>query len=451
LSKQTKILIVDDDPNILEVLEARLTAAGFFVYKENNPESAIKRIKKSEVKLLISDMKMPQMSGTELLTEIKKVEPDLPVIFLTAYGTIPDAVNALKSGAVDYIQKPFDGKELIDKIYAILKSSIHFTNKPYPFASTEDGFYWGKTKAMKELHAITKKVAVSNANVLILGESGVGKECIAKAIHNKSNKNDASYIVVDCGSTPAGILESELFGHMKGSFTHAVQDKEGLIEAADGGTLFLDEIGNISREMQSRLLRFLEDRKIRPVGSVKEKEVNCRVLSATNADLLDEIEKGNFRQDLFYRLKVVSITIPPLRKRKEDIPELSRLFADKYIHEHMLKEVAFSDNTLKLLKSYSWPGNIRELKHAVEAGIVLCKNGIIEPSDLQLEEARLSQKTDIDTGFSIGDSEKKTIIRALKKTNGIQKDAAELLDISRRSIHYKIQKYEIDISEIKKR
>ena len=450
MNGQKNILIVDDDPSILEVLDARLTAAGFQVHRASNAKAAIQLLKKEPISLMISDMKMPVMNGMDLFSEIKQILPNLPVIFLTAYGTIPDAVNALKEGAVDYISKPFDGRELIFKINDILAGDPFPIDEP-DASMIEDGFYWGKSPAMKVLCQTAKKVAVSHANVLILGESGVGKERIAKYIHRNSLKKDHPYIVVDCGSTPAGILESELFGHMKGAFTHAVQDKIGLIEAADKGTLFLDEIGNISQDMQSRLLRFLEDKRIRRVGAIKEVSVDCRVLSATNADLLEDIEDGKFRQDLYYRLKVVTLTIPPLRERREDILELAHYFVTTYTREHSLPKVVFDDKALKLLENHAWPGNVRELKNAVEAGIILCKDNIITPSDLQLESTRevTSSISEKNAEFSIGNSEKNTIIRALKKTNGIQKKAADLLNISRRTIHYKIKKYDIAVSEYK--
>ncbi|MCP3898893.1 MAG: sigma-54-dependent Fis family transcriptional regulator [Desulfobacteraceae bacterium] len=450
MKKQIRILIVDNDPNILEVLEARLTAAKFLVFKASDASSAIKILKKQPIALMISDVKMPVMSGIDLFSQIRQTLPELPVIFLTAYGTIPDAVNALKMGAVDYISKPFDGKELINKI-----NEIFTKNKPVMSEDAtpliENGFYWGKSFAMKDLCLTIKKVAASNVNVLILGESGVGKECIAKFIHTYSLRKDHPYIVVDCGSTPSGILESQLFGHMKGSFTHAVQDKKGLIEAAHKGTLFLDEIGNISQDMQSKILRFLENKNIRRVGAIKEIYVDCRVLSATNADLSVDIEKGVFREDLYYRLKGITLKIPPLRERKEDIVGLSHFFVKNYTTTHNLPKVNLIDSTLKLLESYSWPGNVRELKNTLEAGIVLCKNNRMLPSDLQLEniKEKATQTSTNSNGFSIEESEKDTIIRALKQTNGVQKNAAELLKISRRSINYKIKKYNINISECK--
>ncbi|MBF0467411.1 MAG: sigma-54-dependent Fis family transcriptional regulator [Desulfamplus sp.] len=477
MTKGCKILIVDDDPNILEVLDARLSASGFNVFKAPDALTAMQILESEHVDLLISDMKMPVTSGMDLFLDIQKTMPDLPVIFLTAYGTIPDAVHAIKQGAVDYISKPFDGRELINKIHQVLgarQQGVLFSENrnidsgAMPSHETlvfEDEFYWGKTPAMQELYRMIRKVAATNVNVMILGESGVGKEWIARAIYRNSSRRDKPYVVVDCGSTPAGILESELFGHLKGSFTNAVKDKKGLIETADKGTLFLDEIGNISHEMQCRLLRFLEDKTIRQVGSVHEKIVDCRIISATNADLSADIEAGTFRQDLYYRLKVVTLQIPPLRERKEEIADFAKFFVDRYTKEHNLPKAGFTDATIKLMEEHDWPGNIRELRNALEAGIVLCKNDIMQPWDLQLGNNQKSrkqngadQKSSIldyrlsregETGFSIEDSEKNTIIRALKESRGVQKKAAELLDISRRAINYKIKKYDIQPKDYK--
>ncbi|MBF0376870.1 MAG: sigma-54-dependent Fis family transcriptional regulator [Desulfamplus sp.] len=510
----TCILIVDDDSNILEVLDARLSASGFNVFKAANAQTAMQILKKEPVDLLISDMKMPVTSGLDLFLEVQKTLPELPVIFLTAYGTIPDAVNAIKHGAVDYISKPFDGRELIKKIRQTLeirqqskqtniniesnqlnetvlsKTASIKTDSAKPTTNSnsdkdnlssntskgieanhpiifEDEFYWKKSPAMQELYSMIKRVAATNVNVMILGESGVGKEWIARSIYRNSSRKDQPYVVVDCGSTPDGILESELFGHLKGSFTSAVKDKKGLIETADKGTLFLDEIGNISHEMQCRLLRFLEDKTIRQVGSVHEKIVDCRIISATNADLTADIENGTFRQDLYYRLKVVTLNVPPLRDRKTEIADFAKFFVDRYTKEHNLPKVTFAKETIELMESHDWPGNIRELRNALEAGIVLCKNDIMQPWDLQLgnnQKLIKNSKPDIkpfdansenrsfndgDAGFSIEESEKQTIIRALKESKGVQKRAAELLDISRRAINYKIKKYDIQPKDYK--
>ncbi|NOR24690.1 MAG: AAA domain-containing protein, partial [Desulforhopalus sp.] len=277
----------------------------------------------------------------------------------------------------------------------------------------------------------------------------VGKESIAKMLHNSSPRKDKPYVVVDCGSTPSGILESELFGHVKGSFTHAIQDKKGLIEAAHGGTLFLDEVGNISQEMQSRLLRFLEERTIRQVGAIKEIDVDCRVISATNSDLKADADEGKFRLDLYYRLKVVTLLVPPLRERSEDIPELAQFLVDSYTKKNNLASMELPQKTLDWLQTLSWPGNVRELKNALETGIILCKNNQILPEDLQLDSEPLPLAESTDSNFSIEQSEKEAIIRALKQTKGVKKDAAELLGISRRAIQYKSKKYNLDASEFK--
>ncbi len=445
MKEPSQVLIVDDDPLILEVLNARLSAAGFVVHSAGDGTTALQILKNQSIDILVSDMKMPGMSGMELLAQARIIHPRLPVVFLTAYGTIPDAVHAVKAGAVDYLTKPFDGRELVKKIEAILvRPQILEPNSNY-----QGGFVWGTSSAMSELHDMAQKVAASNANVLILGESGVGKECIAKLLHSTSCRQDSPYIVVDCGSTPPGILESELFGHVKGSFTHAIQDKKGLIEAAHGGTLFLDEIGNISAEMQSRLLRFLEERTIRQVGAIKEKSVDCRVIAATNADLKTAVDEGRFRQDLYYRLKVVTLQIPPLRQRREDIPALARLFICNFIKENGLADVELPDNTLEWLQTLPWPGNVRELKNALQTGIILCHNGRILPEDLQLDDAPLAKMLLEANDFSMEQSEKEAIIRALKQTKGIKKDAAELLGISRRAIQYKSKKYNLDSTTFK--
>lgn len=459
MKAQCSLLLVDDDPSILEVLDARFSAAGYRLHKATSGTAALKILSNNPIDLVVSDIKMPNMSGLELYSEIQAIEPNLPVIFLTAHGTIPEAVSAVQSGAVDYLTKPFDGKVLVKKVQDFF-STPHINGSKHASSPkiidrtvTDTGFIWGKSQEMKSLRELVERVANSNVNTLILGESGVGKECIAKAIHEQSPRKNGPYIIVDCGSTPPGILESELFGHTKGAFTNAIQDKKGLIEAADGGTLFLDEIGNISSEMQHRLLRFLEDKKIRRVGAIEEKLVDCRVLAATNSDLPADIESGKFRQDLYYRLKVVTLNIPPLRSRPQDIPRLAELFVNNLCAANNMPPVTIPDHTMEWLQEFNWPGNIRELKNALEAGVILCSDGVLHPSDLQIEHEN-NQTPEIPKGsepkkFSLEHSEREAIIRALKETNGIQKSAAELLNISRRSIHYKLKKYDIQPTDYK--
>jgi DNA-binding NtrC family response regulator len=454
IPNSTSILIVDDDQNVLEVLDARLQSAGFSIFRAENGRDALRILEGHKIDLMISDMKMPGMSGMEVLDKARSLQPGLPIIFLTAYGTIPDAVKAVKAGAVDYLAKPFDGRELVFKLRKVLDESPGAGIDGDSDAVLRD-MEIAVSPKMKELYSLVRRVAQSSVSVLILGESGVGKERIARMIHQLSARSKQPFVVVDCGSTPAGLLESELFGHVRGSFTHAVNDKKGLIETADKGTLFLDEIGNISVEMQVRLLRFLEDRKIRRIGDLKENAVDCRVIAATNSDLLEEIKAGKFREDLYYRLRVVTLNVPRLQERKEDIPLLAELFVQSYSSQHSTRVVKLSEETIQYLRDYPWPGNVRELKNAIEAGIVLGRGTMLKPDDLHLSGlpslTGAVVKGDESASFSLEDTERNAIIRALKQTGGVQKEAAKLLGISRRAIHYKIKKYEIDSSGLRAR
>lgn len=442
------ILVVDDDPHILEVLEARLTSAGYRTVTATSAMAGLEVVRSQVVDLLISDVRMPGMSGMELLRQVKELRPRLQVILLTAYGTIPDAVDAVKAGALDYLTKPFEGRDLLKKVSEVLK-------RPVAGRPPQDGLppigrvlWGGKSAAMAELYDLIDRIAPSDVNVLLLGESGVGKERVARLLHERGPRREHPFVVVDCGSTPTGLLESELFGHVRGAFTHAIRDKKGLIEAADRGTLFLDEIGNISPEMQVRLLRFLEDRKIRRIGDLKEIPVDCRVIAATNVDLPAEVEAGTFREDLYYRLRVVTLKIPPLRERREDIPLLAQHFAEAFCESHHMPLVKLPPETIKWLTEYPWPGNVRELKNAIEAGAVLCKDGTLRPSDLQLSglPQRPLKPVQESDSLSLEESERHAIIRALQQAGWVQKDAANILGISRRAIHYKIKKYGIEIA-----
>ena len=443
--KQT-ILAVDDDLSILQVLEARLASVEFRVLTAMSGHEAIEIVRNQHVDLLISDVRMPAMSGMDLFTEVHALRPDLPVIFLTAYGNIPDAVSAVKAGAMDYLTKPFDGRELLQKVRETLKrKTLKVPSESLPPLS--EVLSGGNSPKMQELFDLIDRIAPSDVNVLILGESGVGKERVARLIHLRGHRREHPFVVVDCGSTPTGLLESELFGHVRGSFTHAIRDKKGLIEAADRGTLFLDEIGNISQEMQVRLLRFLEDRKIRRIGDIKEIPVDCRVISATNVDLPEEVEAGDFREDLYYRLRVVTLRIPPLRERREDIPLLMQHFVKTFCDAHKIREVQVPPETMKWVCDYPWPGNVRELKNALEAGVVLCRDGVLRSSDLQLSglpQAPTKAAAATTDALSLDESERNAIVRALKQAGWVQKDAAQILGISRRAIHYKIKKYGID-------
>jgi DNA-binding NtrC family response regulator len=444
---------VDDDPHILEVLETRLSSAGFRTITAAGGQEAIEILHSQQVDLMISDVRMPGLGGMDLLKEVRELQPELPIIFLTAYGTIPDAVRAIKAGAVEYFTKPFNGRDLVLKVQKILREAeisaapVKAVAKPGP-VDLRQGIWGVQSASMKELYDLIERVAPSAVNVLILGESGVGKERVARLIHQAGPRREQPFVVVDCGSTPTGLLESELFGHVRGAFTHAIRDKKGLIEAANHGTLFLDEIGNISPEMQVRLLRFLEERKIRRIGDIREISVDCRVISATNVDLPREVEEGEFREDLYYRLRVVTLRIPSLRERKEDIPFLAQHFVETFCKSQGLPLAKLPIQTIEWLCEYPWPGNVRELKNALEAGVVMSRDGIIHACDLNVTELREARHPvpSVSSSLSLEDSERKAILRALEQSGWVQKDAAELLGISRRALHYKIRKFRIEIS-----
>jgi DNA-binding NtrC family response regulator len=456
------ILVVDDDKNILQVLEARLSFAKYKTLTARSAEEAVEVLARQQVDLVVSDVKMPGMGGVGLLREVLAQWPQVPVILLTAYGSIPDAVSTIRSGAADYLTKPFDGHQLLEKIAALLgRKNLAPAAKPGKGKALSDQLWGGKSPAMCDFYALMERVAPTDVAVLILGESGTGKELIARILHDQGPRAKGPFVIVDCGSTQPTLLESELFGHVKGSFTHAVRDKKGLMEEADGGTLVLDEIGNISPEMQTRLLRFLQERTIRRVGDTRAIPVNCRVIAATNSDLPALVKKGEFREDLYFRLKVVTLKVPPLRERKEDIPLLTERFLEAFSLAQHRPKVTASAETLRVLMAHSWPGNVRELKHALESGVVFCRGQVLEPHDIQLDQAQAlheavpaplpvrqqAEAAPVASADSLllEDNEHQAIIRALERTAWVKKTAADLLGISRRAIHYKIKKYNIHI------
>ena len=449
------ILIVDDEKNYLTILSAVLEDEGFEVLTALGGREALELHKTSDLDLILTDMKMPEMDGIELLEHIKSVDSDLPVIMMTAYGTVDKAVEAMQKGAYTYVLKPFDNERLIIYVkkaismYQVVKENRILRDaveSQYRF-----GNIIGKSKKMRDIFDTIQKVAPTSATVLIEGESGTGKELVARSIHFNSHRRQKPFVAVNCSALAESLLESELFGHERGAFTGAVATKKGRFELADGGTLFLDEIGNITPEMQTRLLRFLEDRKIRRIGAVRGTTVDCRIIAATNTDLLRDIKEGLFREDLYYRLRVVTLKIPLLRERKEDIPLLSQYFVETFCKSQSVPMVKIPSETMKWLCDYPWPGNVRELKNALQAAVVLCKDGVLRTSDLHhtgLPEIPGIASAESDP-FSLEESERNTIIRALKQAGGVQKDAAKLLGISRRAIHYKTKKYEIDSSALR--
>lgn len=448
------ILVVDDDPNILKVLQARLMASGYAVQTAPGAEKALELLEKCTADLVVSDVRMPGMDGERLLREIRTRWPAVPVILLTAHGTIESAVESVRVGAADYLTKPFDNKVLLEKIASYLPSLPQAL--PGEVTQVRAKLLGGASRAMADFQAALATVAKTEVDVLVLGETGTGKKLVAEILHDLSPRAKGPWQVVDCGVGQATLLESELFGHKKGAFTDARADRKGLVEEADGGTLVLDEIGNVSPDMQARLLTFLQERTIRPLGQNKDVKISCRVVAATNENLRAKVEAGEFRQDLYYRLKVVELRIPPLRGRREDIPALAEHFAGRYCAEQGREPVAIAPETMDLFLRHSWPGNVRELQYAILGSLVFCQGNTLLPEHLQgrLEAAPgtdAAAPTDMSTGMSDGQMprtleewERLAIESALRETGGNRKRAADVLGISRRAIQYKVKKYNLD-------
>ncbi|MBN1930337.1 MAG: sigma-54-dependent Fis family transcriptional regulator [Desulfobacterales bacterium] len=451
------VLIVDDEKNYPLILSAVLEEEGFETLTANSGREALDVINNSDVDLVLTDMKMPSMDGIELLNRIKVKDPDLPVIMMTAYGTVEKAVEAMQKGAFNYILKPFDNERLVIYVnkaiamYRVIKENRHLRStveSRYSF-----GNIIGKSKGMQNVFEIIRKVAPSNATVLLEGESGTGKELVAKSIHFNSPRHDKPFIVVNCSALAENLLESELFGHEKGAFTGAVAMKKGRFELADGGTLFLDEIAELAPNLQVKLLRVLQEKIFERVGGVKQISVNIRLIAATNKKLKEEIKAERFREDLYFRLNVVRIVLPPLRERSEDIRLLTDHFIKKYANERKsdVPIIGIDQEAERLFYAYSWPGNVRELENVIERAMILCPDNLIKISDLPKDF-----KDNIDNTYNLEGIpvnaklyktltmiEKKMIERALHITNNVQSHAAELLGIGKSGLNQKIKKYKL--------
>jgi two-component system NtrC family response regulator len=453
------ILIVDDEKNYLLVLSEVLQDEGYEVLTAQGGHEALDIQKSSDLDLILTDMKMPGMDGIELLENIKALDPDLPVIMMTAHGTVDKAVEAMQKGAYSYILKPFDNERLtiyVKKavsLYQVVKDNRllrETVESQYRF-----GNFIGKSKAIRDVFETIRKVAPSNATVLIEGESGTGKELVAKSIHFNSSRRDKPFIAVNCSALAENLLESELFGHEKGAFTGAVARKKGRFELADHGTLFLDEIGELSQNLQVKLLRVLQEKTFELVGGTRPITADIRVITATNKNLREEMLRGRFREDLFYRLNVVRIELPPLKQRKEDIRLLVNHFINKYAPERKVNiPVKGVDQEVdRLFFDYSWPGNVRELENLIERVMILCPNDTVRVSDLPKDfrdnvhnalhlEGIPSDAPLYETLASI---EKAMIERALKMTDNVQAHAAAMLGIGKSGLNQKIKKYNLDV------
>ncbi len=402
-TEQTHILIIDDEKNYLLVLEALLRDAGYKVTSLNDPETALAFWDESEVDVIITDMKMPKLSGKDVLEYVKRDSPHVPVLIMTAFGSIESAVDVMKMGAFDYITKPFSNDELLFSVQNAAELALVHQRYRLLRESLEERYSLqqiiGKSKGIRNVLSMVDRAAPTKSNVLITGESGTGKELIARAIHFASPRKNGPFISVNCMAFNAGVLESELFGHEKGSFTGAVAMRRGRFELANNGTLFLDEIGELSHDMQVKLLRILQERRFERVGGAEEIEVDIRVVTATNKDLQREVEKGAFREDLYYRLNVVHITLPPLRERREDIPLLLAHFMEKVGTENGLERKKISPEALDFLSGYEWPGNIRQLENLIERCMIMVTGDTINAADLPPEvrdgEAQLKNALDL--------------------------------------------------------
>ena len=453
------ILIVDDEKNYLTILSALLEDEGFEVLTAPGGSEALEIHKSSDLDLILTDMKMPKMDGIELLENIKENDPDLPVIMMTAHGTVDKAVEAMQKGAYTYVLKPFDNERLIiyvkkaTSMYQVVKENRRLRDaveSQYRF-----GNLIGKSKKMRDVFDTIQKVAPSGATVLIEGESGTGKELVARSIHFNSPRREKPFVAVNCSALAENLLESELFGHEKGAFTGAVATKKGRFELADGGTLFLDEIGELSPNLQVKLLRVLQEKVFERVGGVRTISVDIRILAATNKDLQQEMQDGRFREDLYYRLNVVHLVLPPLKARQEDIRLLVNHFIKKYASERRsAAPVTGVDQEVdRLFYDYNWPGNIRELENVIERVMILCPGEIMRVSDLpkgfkdnvyntlHLEGIPADAKL-YDTLATI---EKALIERALKMSNNVQSHAAAMLGIGKSGLNQKIKKYNLEV------
>ena len=443
-----QILFVDDDRQQLLVVKRYLSPQGYRVTVVENGLDAFELIKEGDFDIVFADLKMPEFDGLELLQAIKEYRPEIEVIILTGYGTIESAIKALKLGSYDYLQKPIDLerlKALIDRI--IEKKKIEKENILIKRRLKERYKYdqlVGTSLKMQEIYEIIDKIGPRSPTVLIQGESGTGKELVARVIHQKSDRKDKPFIAVNCGAIVAGLLESELFGHVKGAFTGAIADKIGLFKAADGGTIFLDEVAEIAPSLQVKLLRVLQEKKIRPVGDTRELEIDVRVIAATNRDPEEAIKSGALRKDLFYRLNVVSIRMPPLRERKEDIPLLINYFLNKYEVRSKNRVISISPEAMDVMLNYHWPGNVRELQNVIERAFALGVDETIKVRDLPPEIRNFGQTSEIhEMSYNLRKNEIILIKKALRKTEGNKPEAAKLLGINIATLYRKIKRYQI--------
>ncbi|MDH4128718.1 MAG: sigma-54 dependent transcriptional regulator [Spirochaetota bacterium] len=444
------ILVVDDEKNIREGLKKSLELDGFNAQIASDGEEALTIFENETIDLIITDLKMPNMSGEKLLKKIIQLSNSVPVIILTGHGTVENAVDTMREGAYDFLTKPVNLKKLTLIIKrALANKQLEIENRELHKQLDEKyGFsnIIGNSLQIQKVFDVVKQVAPSNANILITGENGTGKELIANAIHRLSNRHNCPLIKVHCAALSENLLESELFGHEKGSFTGAISQKKGRFELADCGTIFLDEIGEISPLLQVKLLRVLQEREFERVGGEKTIKVNVRLIAATNKNLLNEVEKGNFREDLYFRLNVISIHIPSLRERKSDIPLLVDAFIKEFGKTNNKDNLTITSKALSYLENYNWPGNIRELRNIIESAVVMSRGNSITEDLLpnSITGSKGNNIINVESGMSLEDIEKNAIISTLAMTKGNKTQAAKILKIGRKTLHRKLEEYKIE-------
>lgn len=452
-SDSPRILVVDDEQSMCNFMEIMLTKEGYRVETTDSGPDAVERLRRDNYDLIIADLNMPDMTGIEVLREIRSFKADQDLIVMTAYASVDSAIEAMKEGAADYITKPFKVDEIRLAIGKIIdRKKLVRENKNLKRQLQQDhsfDSFIGRSESVLKLRKLARRVAGSDSTALIRGESGTGKDLIARAIHNASPRHNGPFITINCAAIPENLLESELFGHKKGAFTGAVKDKEGLFQAADGGTLFLDEVGNTSLAIQVKLLRVLEDHMVTPVGGTKPLEVDVRLIAATNSDLEKDVSAGRFRADLFYRLNVIPLLIPPLRERRDDIPLLVDHFVRLYCEKAGTDTKEVSDEAMHMLTEYPWPGNVRELENTIERAILLNRGDTLTPTDFA---DRLESATNAPSGPvqpqepatpTLQSIEKAYIHWVMAQTQGKKTEAARILGIDASTLYRKLERYNL--------
>jgi DNA-binding NtrC family response regulator len=456
------VLVVDDEQNMQAVMHMILTDAGYEVLLANSGEAGLAHLANPNLDVILSDLKMPGMGGDAFIGRCRKERPEVPVIVVTAHGTIRSAVDSVHAGAADYLTKPFEPEELEIAVHNAIKlRGILHENQQLKEAINQSRGHrrlLGESKAYQKLLEEIRQVAPYKTNVLITGESGTGKELVARTVHDLSPRANDAWVAINCSAIPHDLMESELFGYVKGAFTGAASNRSGRLEQAQGGTLFLDEIGDLDLGLQAKLLRVLQEREFSPVGSDQVRAIDVRVIAATNRNLKELVRLGKFRDDLFYRLDVYSIVVPPLRQRAEDVPLLALSFLQEIAADTDKPVRGFTSAATQVLTHYSWPGNIRELRNAVERALLSCRGTEIDQGDLPLairpdtaagsSAGCLEQMGDQDLDVWLEDVERRAILQALAACNGVQVQAAKRLGISERSLWHRIKKLNIQISRV---